>query len=555
LPNPPAEFAVFYNTRLSSKEEYEMKNRVRTLTKLAAGLAITALTAAGATISIAADASVSSAAQAVKTERAADESSVSKGTENSVVRVFATLQNPDLSRPWSKLPVREITGSGMVIEGRRILTNAHVVLYASQVQIQGNRSGDKLSAAVEAIAPGIDLAVLKLDDESFFDTHAALPLADSLPEVKDPVMVYGFPTGGNNLSITKGIVSRIDFSHYNYSVFGLRVQIDAAINPGNSGGPAVVGDKVVGIAFSVLANSQNIGYIIPSEEIRLFLHDIADGHYGGKPGIFDEFQTLENPALRAFLKLDKSVEGIVVRAPFRTDSGYPLKQWDVITKIGDSPVDNQGNIMVRDNLKLAFSSYAQKIAKDGKIPLSIIRAGREMPVQLPALSFRPRLIPYLKGDYPSYFICGPMVFSVAVAELVTGISRGSGGLRTTNILSHNGNPLFTRRGDRPAFDGEELVVVPSPFFAHALAKNYSSPRLMVVENINGITVKNLRHLVEIIRDSKDEFIRIEFAGRGTEVTVFPREELISATEEILNDNGIRSQASSDMLAVWKEKQP
>ena len=87
--------------------------------------------------------------------------------ENSVVKVFSTVGYPDLYKPWTKQPPEEQTGSGVVIEGRRILTNAHVVDYASQVQIQANQAGDKISATVEAIAPGIDLAVLKLDDEKF----------------------------------------------------------------------------------------------------------------------------------------------------------------------------------------------------------------------------------------------------------------------------------------------------------------------------------------------------------------------------------------------------
>src|SRR5579863_6793194 len=91
--------------------------------------------------------------------------------ENSVVKVFATLRYPDAFKPWTKQAPTEITASGVVIEGRRILTNAHVVLYASQVQVQANAQGDKLPATVVAVAPGIDLAVLQLDDPSFFDTH------------------------------------------------------------------------------------------------------------------------------------------------------------------------------------------------------------------------------------------------------------------------------------------------------------------------------------------------------------------------------------------------
>src|SRR6202042_3211830 len=97
--------------------------------------------------------------------------------ENSVVKVFATMRYPDAFKPWTKQAPTEVTGSGVVIEGKRILSNAHVVLYASQVQIQANQAGDKISATVEAIAPGIDLAVLKLNDKKFFNTPPPLARA------------------------------------------------------------------------------------------------------------------------------------------------------------------------------------------------------------------------------------------------------------------------------------------------------------------------------------------------------------------------------------------
>src|SRR3954451_10155030 len=289
--------------------------------------------------------------------------------ENAVVKVFSTLRYPDPFKPWAKQAPSEATGSGVVIDGNRILTNAHVVLYASQVQIQANQAGDKLSATVVAVAPGIDLAVLKLDDESFFKTHAPIGRATALPDIKDPVLAYGYPTGGNALSITKGIISRIEFVPYNYPVSGLRIQIDAAINPGNSGGPAIAGDKMIGLAFSHLGGAQNIGYIIPNEEIELFLNDVADGKYDGKPAIFDELQTLENPALRAFLKLDKKAEGIVVHTPYERLGPNPLKEWDVITKIGDSAVDDQGMVQVGAgaNLRIRFAYLVQKLAKNGKV--------------------------------------------------------------------------------------------------------------------------------------------------------------------------------------------
>jgi S1-C subfamily serine protease len=477
----------------------------------------------------------------------------SNSIENSVVKIFATVRYPDTYEPWTKRSPEDQTGSGVVIEGKRILTNAHVVNYASQVEIRANQAGDKISATVVAIAPGIDLAVLKLDDESFFDTHPPLPRAKLLPGVKDAVLAYGFPEGGNSLSITKGIVSRVEFVPYNFPVSGLRIQIDAAINPGNSGGPAVVGDQMVGLTFSHLNEAQNIGYIIPNEEVELFLQDIADGHYDGKPAEYDDLQTLENPALRSFLKIPATVKGIVVNKPYRDDPAYPLKTWDIITKIGDISVDDEGMIKLEDDLRVRFQYQIQHLATNGTVPLTIVRAGKELAVNLPVSANFPRLIPGLDGAYPSYFVYGPLVFSTATEEYLGGYvdSKYATSFLTTAI--DNASPLVTRKSDEPSFPDEGIVLVAAPFFPHKLAKGYSSPLANVVKRINGIQVKNLNQLVAILRDTKDEFITIEFDARHGEILVFARAEMLAATEQILTDNGVRSQGSPDALAVWNTR--
>jgi S1-C subfamily serine protease len=486
----------------------------------------------------------------------APEATISSAVENSVVKVFATARYPDQYRPWSKQAPTEVTGSGVVVAGKRILTNAHLALYASQIQIQANQAGDKIGANVEMVAPGIDLALLKLDDEKFFDSHRPLPQAKALPQIKDAVMVYGYPTGGSSLSITKGIVSRIEFAQFNSSVSGLRIQIDAAINPGNSGGPVVVDDKMIGVAFSRLGGAENIGYIIPSEEIELFLQDIADGRYDGKPAMYDDFQTLENPALRSFLKLDASVQGIVVHRPYSTDPNYPLKEWDVITKIGDSPVDDQGMIKLGPNLRVRFAYLTQIVAKNGKVPLTVVRSGKELHIELATLTRRELVMPELEGAYPSYFVYGPLVFSEATAEFTAGFAKLPAPPNTLHVylaLAYAQNPLVTRIGDKPAFPGERLVVISSPFFPHKLSQGYSNPATQVIKKVNGIPIKNLTHLVEVLRDLKDDFVRFEFHSRGGEKPVFPRADLIAATEEILTDNSVRVQGTPDVLKVWTAK--
>ena len=473
--------------------------------------------------------------------------------QDSVVKVFSVERSPNPYQPWSKGAPTDVTGSGVVIEGHRIITNAHVVLYGSQFQIQASQAGDKLSATVEAIAPGIDLAILKLDDDKFFDTHPPLPRATLLPQIKDPVTVYGYPKGGDTLSITKGIVSRIEFTAYHYFTFGLRIQIDAAINPGNSGGAAVVDGKMVGMAFSHLTDSENIGYIIPTEEIELFLQSIADGRYRGKAAMFDSFQTLENPALRAFLKLDPSVHGMVVTRPFDSDPASPLKPWDVITKIGDTPVDDQGMVQLRDDLHVKFQYLVQKTVKDGRIPLTVVRGGNTLAVELPALTERPLVIPYLEGSYPSYFIFGPLVFANVTGEYVGDWLKSTSAAAGLNGLSEKGSPLVTRMNDKPAFDGERLVIVSSPFFPDKISEGYSNPVTQVVKSIDGVPIRNLAHLVQILRDSKDEFVTVEFYDHYSESCVFRRADLLSSTDDILTNSGIRSQGSPDMMSVWNAK--
>ncbi len=475
---------------------------------------------------------------------------VPANVENAVVKVFSTLRYPDPFKPWTKQAPTEVTASGVVIEGKRILTNAHVVLYSSQVQIQGNQAGDKLSATVLGVAPGIDLAVLKLDDESFFKTHAPINRATALPDIKDPVLAYGFPTGGNALSITKGIISRIEFVPYNYPVSGLRIQIDAAINPGNSGGPAIAADKMIGLAFSHLDQAQNIGYIIPNEEIDLFLKDIADGHYDGKPAMLDELQTLENPALRAFLKADKSVQGIVVHRPDLSRSDNPLREWDIITRIHGTPIDDQGMIKLGTDKRVSFQYLVQKVAKDDKVDLTIVRANKPMEVQIPVANDRHNLMADLRGQYPSYFVYGPLVFSRATIQFLSFMRNNPG---VMSSLGYIGSPLITRLGDTPSAEREELVVISSPFFPHKLAAGYSNQSAGVIYSVNGLQIRSLKHLVQVLRDLQDEFVVFEFDHRDGEALVFPRKEMVEATEDILTDNGVRAQGSPDMMEIWQNK--
>jgi S1-C subfamily serine protease len=301
---------------------------------------------------------------------------------------------------------------------------------------------------------------------------------------------------------------------------------------------------MIGLAFSSLGGAQNIGYIIPNEEIELFLKDVADRQYQGKAAMFDQLQTLENPALRTFLALGPDVKGIVVNRPFTRTGPSPLELWDVITRIGDTPIDDQGMVQVGPNMRIRFQYLVQHAARNGKVPLTLLRHGKTVAVELPVSPAYPTLLPDTRGSYPRYFIYGPMVFSAASMEMMHAVGR---------TFAFPGSPLISRASDPPAFAGEEMVVVPSPFFPDKLVKGYGSPQGQVVKSVNGVAIKNLHHLVEVLRDARQEYITFAFWGMNTETLVFTRAQIERSTEEILNDNGIRAQGSPDLMALWNAK--
>ncbi len=465
--------------------------------------------------------------------------------EKSVVKIHTTQRRPDIFKPWSKMPSSEISGSGFVISGNRILTNAHVVTYASQVYVQPYQSAEKIAAEIEAIAPGIDLAVLRLEDEEFFKVHPPLPMSDAIPKTGGKVNAYGYPMGGAGLSVTEGIVSRIEFSGYYYDTAGLRIQVDAPLNPGNSGGPVISNNEIVGIVFSGIRQADNIGYLIPVEEIKIFLEDIKDGKYDGKPMMFDQLQTLENDALREKLKLDKSQTGMMVNIPYEEEGKESLKKWDIITHIGKHNIDNEGKVITEDGLRLNFAYLIQHLAKNNKIKLTIIRDGKERKINLPLPKEKNNLVLNLKDGYPSYYIYGPLVFSTATSDFLRYFQRD-----LARLLGRS-SPLITRVNDTATEDLEEMVVISSRMFSHKITKGYSDPLTQVIKTINGIKIKSLRHLVEVINDIKDEYIEIDFEGTYVETMIFRKKEMDIATEDILSENGIRFQCSDDLKDLVK----
>lgn len=469
---------------------------------------------------------------------------------NNVVKVSATVIAPDFLKPWTRLAPHAKSGSGYLLGGGRVLTNAHLVMYASEVQVQANESGDKISASVVGLSPELDLALLRLDEKSPMDARVAIAEAGVLPEIKDSVSFYGFPDESSNVSITTATVTRIDYATAAQRFPGLHVWPNTSVNVGLSGGPVIYKNQFLGISCSYMAGEQGTTFVVANEEVQGFLHSLTPKGYPGKPVIAQGYQKIGNPALRSFLHLEPDQHGMLVNETDLSYPGNPFKDWDVVDGMGGKAVDDEGMVPFTSSIRINHAYMVQKATVDGHVAVNVIRAGQAVTISVPVTGLRPRVYRDLGTSYPSYFILGPVVFS-SVTKQFLGVIDALPNLEAA--LSYRGSPLVKRRADRPAFEGEEQVMISSPFFPHKLAEGYGDSSLCVVKAVNGVAIKNLLHLVEVLRDLKDEFVVIEFGDRFAENLVFPRAEMVSATESILNDNDVRSQGSEDTMAVWTAK--
>lgn len=269
--------------------------------------------------------------------------------QKSVVLIKCAHQSFDYTTPWKQNAMSSSVGSGFVISPNTVLTNAHNVSNARYVELKKQGLPQRYLARVAFIGHDCDLAIITTQDPSFFEDTVPLELGP-IPTANSTVRTYGFPLGGRHISVTEGVVSRIQMDGYAHTRADthLVVQTDAAINPGNSGGPVMQDGKVVGVAFQGLRSAENIGYMIPTTVIQHFLDDISDGVYDGFGSLGFSYSTsLHSESYRRYLKLDPDQQGILVLNTMLNSSVEEILQSeDVITKLGDYDVDNDGMIKI-----------------------------------------------------------------------------------------------------------------------------------------------------------------------------------------------------------------
>lgn len=302
-------------------------------------------------------------------------SSMQANVKNAVVQIFAQKLSQDILQPFKTPTSFQGCGSGFFINAEgEIVTNAHVVDQAKSIYVQIPVLGkQQIDVELVGISPDHDIALLRVKPEgmellqSTLGTIPFLPLGDSnTVERADEIMALGYPLAQQGLKSTTGVVS----GHEQHLI-----QISAPINPGNSGGPSLNQyGEVIGINTAYIPDAQNVGYIIPINELTLILDDLHKMPLLKKPFLGILYHGASE-ALTKFLG-NPLPGGLFVIELYH---GSPLRKAgvqkkDMIYEINGHAIDIYGEIVWRDE-KISIFDYISQLKLGQKIDLVIYRNG------------------------------------------------------------------------------------------------------------------------------------------------------------------------------------
>ncbi|XP_077226654.1 protease Do-like 10, mitochondrial isoform X3 [Tasmannia lanceolata] len=392
------------------------------------------------------------------------------------------------------------------------------------------------------------------NNDRYTDPHVAIKLAlDSVVKVfavlsspnyflpwqtKSPRETTG--SGGDTISVTKGVVSRVEPTQYVHGATNLMaIQIDAAINPGNSGGPAIMGDKVAGVAFQNLSGAENIGYIIPVPVINHFIIGVEEsGKYVGFCSLGLSCQPIENVQLREHFGMRPKMTGVLVsKINPLSDAHSVLKKDDIILAFDGVPIANDGTVPFRDRERITFDHLVSMKKPNETAKIRVLRDGAEHEFSI-TLQPLQALVPVHQFDkLPSFFIFAGLVFVPLTQPY----------LHEYGEDWYNTSPrrLCERAlRDLPRKSGEQLVIL-SQVLMDDVNIGYERLAELQVKKVNGVEVENLKHLCKLVEDCKEETLRFDLDDERVVVLNYSLAKV--ATSRILKRHRIPSATSADLL--------
>jgi S1-C subfamily serine protease len=436
---------------------------------------------------------------------------------SAIVKIKNVSQRPDYASPWLRQDFAVGRGSGVIISGNRIMTNAHVVSDSRYLEVEKEDSGTPYGAVVSYIGHDCDLALLDVLDPDFFEGTSHLEFHREIPPLGTMVEAYGFPVGGRRITVTRGVISRIDYTLYSHTArdYHLIAQIDAAVNPGNSGGPVLWDGKIAGIAFQGVQPAENVGHVIPITVIDHFLEDIRDGRYDGYPDLGIITVNLLNPAYREFVRLPEDRTGVVAAALIEGHSaqGFVLPG-DLLLAIDSNPIQNDGTILIEgENYFLEEVVERKQVGEE--VILVLIREGEEISLAVPLLKGREMLRTWNEYETrPEYLVFAGLLFQPLSREYLKTWSDDWASRSDPRLAYY-----FTYYNQDRIYRERPEIVVLSRVLSAPVSQYYADLSQLVVDRVNGLKIAALADLERAFAHPVGGCHLVEFDGGGPPVVL------------------------------------
>ncbi|HLW36752.1 MAG TPA: trypsin-like peptidase domain-containing protein [Chthoniobacterales bacterium] len=466
--------------------------------------------------------------------------------QKSLVRITATEVAPDYRAPWNAGMLGRGIGAGFVIEGNRIMTNAHVVSNSRYLTVERDGDPNKYPAKVLFVGHDCDLALITVDP-NFFKNMTPLKFG-GIPELESTVSAYGYPIGGERMSVTTGIVSRIDFQLYTHSSIDqhLAVQISAQINPGNSGGPVMQNAKVVGVAFQGYSGdvAQGVAYMIPTPVINRFLKDTSDGRYDGYVDLGLTFAKLQNPAQRRYLGLKDDGRGVLVETVVAAGPcAKLLRPGDVLLSIDNHPIASDGNVDLEGE-HVEMPEVVERKFKGDQVKFDIWRDKQSISGSVQLDTVPPYLIQSHKYDVrPRYVVYGGLLFQPLSLDLLEAYQPGD--LRLRHYFDfYVIDQIYLAHPD---------VIVLTNILPDPINTYLSAYRGGIVDEVNGKKMRTLDDLAQALAQPGDRLV-INMIGDGPPLVLDPKQveearDRIKTRYNVVREENLQEQPSAKTTAM------
>lgn len=267
-----------------------------------------------------------------------------------------------------------------------ILTNFHVIEESNQIEVVLG-DGRRLNAKLVGTAPGLDLAVLKVELAAADISPLSFGDSDTLV-IGQKALAVGHPLALHN-TLTVGVISstRRTLEFLSPELEESVIQTDAAINPGNSGGPLLNsrGD-VIGIVSATLVDGQNLGFAIPSNFARQVIPDLLRMGHPYRPALGFAGQPLNRYLADMFgipLREGFLVEEVAMGSPAHTAG---LQAGERAVTVGERTIVLGGDIItaVNDKKVRTLGEIARGLLSERpgqRVTFTVYRNGQLLPVE------------------------------------------------------------------------------------------------------------------------------------------------------------------------------